>query len=224
MVFWVWTGVGSDHDQDLEWSVVDICSLNVTPITYFAQHSAQDPQLTYGIKVAVKKCEKPDPESLFIFGRSRSLCGLYKCHGLSKNIPATSFATSDVFTSDVMFSEKILMSDVLVTNLMLIELSIVFPTFSILSGWKRIRFNSWFLSFSHEFHTVLSLLGILTLDWNFRPFLGIFGKAWKCVKWTISAYLGNHTVFHSIFNIYHSNSILCCTTGVGVGVQSTQEF
>jgi len=31
-------------------------------------------------------CEKPDPESLFIFGRRRSLRGLYKCHFLITNI------------------------------------------------------------------------------------------------------------------------------------------
>ena len=31
---------------------------------------------------------------------------------------------------------------------------------------------------------VLSLLGILSLDWNFWSFLGIFGKVWKCMKWT----------------------------------------
>jgi len=33
-------------------------------------------------------------------------------------------------------------SDVLTSDLMLTGLLFVFPTFSILSGWKRIRFNS----------------------------------------------------------------------------------
>ena len=31
-------------------------------------------------------------------------------------------------------------------------------------------------------NSALSLLGILSLDWNFWPFLGIFGEVWKCVK------------------------------------------
>jgi len=33
-----------------------------------------------------KICGKPDPESLYNFGSSRSLRGLYKCHFSSKNI------------------------------------------------------------------------------------------------------------------------------------------
>jgi len=39
---------------------------------------------------------------------------------------------------------------------------------------------------------VLSLLGILSLDQNFWPFLKIFGKIWK---WTILVYFVNHTWF-----------------------------
>ena len=52
--------------------------------------------------------------------------------------------------------------------------------------------------------TVLSLLEILSLDWNFWPILGIFGEVWKCVKWTISVYFANH--IWSIFDIYHWHS------------------
>jgi len=55
-------------------------------------------------------------------------------------------------------------------------------------------------------------LELLTL---FRDCLGIFGKVWKCVKWTISVGYILEIIFPSIFNIYHSTSILCCTTGVG---------
>jgi len=43
---------------------------------------------------------------------------------------------------------------------------------------------------------VLSLLGILSLDWNFWPFLGIFRKHWKYVKWIISVYFANHVWFY----------------------------
>ena len=47
-------------------------------------------------------------------------------------------------------------------------------------------------------------LELLTL---FRDFLGIFGKVWKCVKWSILlVYLANHIWFYS--DIYHGIPIL----------------
>jgi len=42
--------------------------------------------------------------------------------------------------------------------------------------------------------TVLSLLGILSLDWHFWPFSGIFGEVWKCVKWTLILFCKSYLV------------------------------
>jgi len=66
---------------------------------------------------------------------------------------------------------------------------------------------------------VLSLLGIfiLSLDWNFQPFLGIFGK-YENVQNEVFQFI-LEIIFGSIFNIYHSTPTLCCTTCVGGGMQ-----
>jgi len=44
--------------------------------------------------------------------------------------------------------------------------------------------------------SVLSLLRTLSLDWNFWPILGIFGKVCKCLKWIIWVYFANHVWFY----------------------------
>ena len=62
---------------------------------------------------------------------------------------------------------------------------------------------------------MLSLLGILSLDWNFWPLLGIFGKYENV--WNELFQFILEIRFGSVFNIYHSTQILCRTTGVGGG-------
>jgi len=54
-----------------------------------------------------------------------------------------------------MFWEKFLRSGVLMTNLMLTELLLLFSKLSIVSGWYEDEFNSWFLSFFHQFLTLI---------------------------------------------------------------------
>ena len=56
--------------------------------------------------------------------------------------------------------------------------------------------------------TVLSLLGILSLDWNFWNFLRIFGKVWKCVKWIILVHFANHVWFYFLHLSWHSDFIV----------------
>jgi len=55
---------------------------------------------------------------------------------------------------------------------------------------------------------VLLFLGVLSLGWNFWPFLGIFGKVWKCVKCTISVYFGDHIWFYSEHLSQHCDFML----------------
>ena len=47
-----------------------------------------------------------------------------------------------------------------------------------------------------KFCSELDKIWILSLDWNFWPFLGIFGEVRKCVKWTISFCFANHIWFY----------------------------
>ena len=46
--------------------------------------------------------------------------------------------------------------------------------------------------------TGLSLIAILSLDWNFWPILRIFRKVWKCLKWIISVYFAYNVWFYSV--------------------------
>ena len=52
--------------------------------------------------------------------------------------------------------------------------------------------------------SALNFWSILPLDWNFWSLLRIFGRAWKCGKWIISAYLANH-----IFVLFVSYDCIC---------------
>ena len=77
--------------------------------------------------------------------------------------------------------------------------------------------HCWRLRLPHVWFSVLSRLGILSLDWNFWPFLEdfleIFVQVWKCAKWIISVYFSDKKMpFGSVFSTYHGVPILGCAT------------